>query len=82
MLLHLVQRQHAELQSRGSMASDIATGYQRVCELVGQWGVSWADSEGKGDQEPFHINSIINIPLVTSAGRFRSWHLAAAFMDI
>ncbi|KAK7098935.1 kinesin-like protein KIF18A isoform X2 [Littorina saxatilis] len=70
-LLSVVQRQHLELLSRpGPVASEIATGYQNVCELVGQWGVSWADcdQQGEGDQEPFHINDIIDIPVLTSAG--------------
>ncbi|XP_076471380.1 kinesin-like protein KIF18A [Babylonia areolata] len=65
-LLQLVQHQQSELRGHGLLTPDLSAEYMRVCQLVGQWGVSWAD--GEGDTPPFHINSIINIPLVTTSG--------------
>ncbi|KAK7485721.1 hypothetical protein BaRGS_00023022 [Batillaria attramentaria] len=69
-LLRLVQKQQTELQRRGPVPSDITETYQNVCDLVGECGVSWADDEGgsEGEQAPFHINSVIDIPLVSHSG--------------
>ncbi|KAL8601949.1 hypothetical protein ACOMHN_008441 [Nucella lapillus] len=66
-LLQLVQQQHCQLLRQGAVAPDIAASYRSVCELVGQWGVSWADGEGQHPPH-FHINSIIDIPLLNNAG--------------
>jgi hypothetical protein len=82
-LLSLVQRQHEELERRGPVPAELTSAYQKVVDVVGQWGVAWVETDGgKGQQReggqqlteeaPFHINTIIDIPLITSAGMFIS----------
>ena len=62
-----------ELLSRGPLSAEVEAGSQNVCQLVGQWGVSWAETEVEQEQisdsgTEFNINTIIDLPQISGHG--------------